>query len=401
MSWVDKIENILRAALGDTSRLVPPGSQVTINAVGLVVRVVLPPGADMVAQTSVRAALKSLLPLGVTVDARLPLEFPFTLHGLNASLPVVLPSVTDRVQEFSVQLEHLDDLERAYTTLLGQSHAVDVIATFALGGVAPLQHVVAAELRTGGAATEALIGRLQQRFHLFPGLSWDPPARYVSVFTGWLDSLEAEGIRLLMFDTTFTGNAVDRMEKVIKDYVFAGGKADLAEVRVVGVRDKSRGAPPIATKHEVLTSRARSVELYVEEIAVGQLVTEDKESLIGYESLRQVLGLEPRCDAGIVEVQQGSDIVDLRGSVPISQCIADLVRGPRRRTPLGSEDEFLGRAISMIALLSNAADREREGLVRAFDAKLLTREEFDTECAGQKKRSDAMVSKYKQKAGLT
>jgi hypothetical protein len=401
MSWVETVEKRLTEALGDVSAIVPTATITSVHAAGLSVRVVLPAGTPSTAQKDIRASLKKRAPAGVTVDVRTPPEFPFTLHGLDASPAVVLPNVTDRIQEFSVQLDHLDGLEQAYTLLLGHSHAADVVATFALGGIAPLQHVVEAELRTGDRTSLELIERLQRRFHAFPGLSWDPPDRHVAVFTAWLDALEGEGLRLLMFDTTFTGNAIDRMVAVISKYVLDGGSADLAEIRVVGVRDKSRGAKPIASRHEVLTCGTRRVALYVEEIAVGQLVTEDKESLIGYESLRQVLGLEPRWDAGVVEVKRGEEVVDLRGSLPVSQAISDLIRGPRRRTALSADNQFVVRAASTLSLLSNAADREREGLVRAHSVGLLSRDEFAKEKDGMEKRIAAMLDRYRKKAGLS
>jgi|GEM_PF-5833426 hypothetical protein len=190
-------------------------------------------------------------------------------------------------KDHEITAEQVVQLRHVYDFLIKESAQYDLVATFALGGIAPLIHVTHHFVQQEGQDFE----ELQQKFHLFPGLNWGTKKRgdTKNRFKKWLTQIKA-GKKLLIFDTGNDGNGVNQAFNIIKHCVKQGHLSNLKEVRVVGI--VTRRLPKKQTAENMLLGQYR-VRVRKEFLHVPAVPFEDASHFIGYESLKDSGSVRP------------------------------------------------------------------------------------------------------------
>jgi hypothetical protein len=311
--------------------------------------------------------------------ARPPAEYPFTLHLRGPVTPLAPARLAEGVTEVNVRLGDVASCQDVYEEVSRRAAAADFVATFALGGLVPLQFV--ARIERGSRSQEAFerdLRALQRKYHLFPGLLWEgahgPPA-----FRAWVDSLPDRS-RLLVFDTTFTGNAVNRIRNVLKEHADSSAVVPTLDVEVLGVLDLSRGKLPDPEEMILPAKSGKEIRVRSEVLGVTSLVTEDRVELVGYDSLRIRGGVSAQWSSAVVLVEDDtSKVVQVIGTRSLAVTFGDLLDGHIRPVALDEPMVAMSQALAVRMSISEAARQERDELQRALRKGLVNPGEYDEE----------------------
>lgn len=226
-------------------------------------------------------------------------SFSFTREGVfrdgKATIPLPLTVVTA--------------LKSALQALWSEAAGYDYVATFALGGVFPLEYMVAMNEKSGGTGQ-------MDKFHLFPGLGWegmsfDPKERFIK----WLDSLP-ENSRVLLFDTGHMGKAGGELRNLIKDHYqsdkFGKPKNSInVAIRVIAARPNSKeGAMTFSSEN------GNSANVDLKFLMVEDNPFEDAFNFIGFESLRTLVTIKSLRVLGGTIIDPGTHRNMIVGDVP-------------------------------------------------------------------------------------
>lgn len=172
----------------------------------------------------------------------------------------------------------LRSLREQLEALLDLAKSADYVATFALGGLVPLNYLVR-RLEVEKLSHE------REKFHLFAGLDWRAKKYNVEArFLLWLDDLPDDS-HVLIFDTGSVGNAAGRIRNAIaKQYRDGKPMRNLTiTVAVVAVASTIGDEKP-RTIRSIRTGRVVSISSGF--LRVPSTDFEDALYLQGYQSLR-------------------------------------------------------------------------------------------------------------------
>lgn len=370
------------------------GLGVTVESVcfdftNCLVRIDVPDGLSDEDGEAVVAATRAATGRGAYV-ARPP-EYPFTAHLQRPRKPVSTPSLVDGVLEFQLRVSDLVNLFGAYTQLAQRCVTASTVATFALGGLVPLQFMTRLD-RSKFANEEDFIHQLSElkaKFHLFPGLLWTDDDSNVQLFTRWLSELDAIE-HLVLFDTTFSGGAIGRLSNVVFGWAKLATRPAPVRISVIGIVDEGRlgGAALTNVEEFVTTACGQKLQVTVDFIRASSLVAEDVNELVGYDALRPIGEIEATWSSAIVILDDDHGrTVSVLGTRSLPATFADLlVSGHHGTAPLDKNFATTSEAFGVLMCIRQAASKERDELRRAREENLLTDEEFD---AGLKRVSGA------------
>jgi hypothetical protein len=181
----------------------------------------------------------------------------------------------------AIHADAIRQLQNCMVDLIESSESYDFVATFALGGVFPLNFMARAMGKAG-------LTMSPEKFHLFAGLLWEVKGfSPVNAFCDWLGCLP-NGSKVLVFDTGNDGNAGGRIRNIIRDHYadsnYGEAKGDLTiDVRVIATKGE-KGDKPAST----FTSKAgKTATVDLRFLWIENNPFEDAVHYIGYESLRQ------------------------------------------------------------------------------------------------------------------
>jgi hypothetical protein len=198
-------------------------------------------------------------------------------------------------------------------------------------------------------------------------------------FRTWLDSLP-NGSQLLVFDTTFTGNAVNLIRNVLKQYAGVSTVAPQLDVAILGVLDLSRGKPPDPEEVVFATKSSKEIHVRSEVLGVTNLVTEDRIELVGYDSLRVSGGVSAQWSSAVVLVEDdASKLVQVIGTRSLAATFGELLDGDVRPVALDEPMVARSKALAVGMSISEAARQERGDLQRAMRKGVVTSGEYDEE----------------------
>lgn len=341
------------------------------------VAVTVPENTDEGAADAIVAKARSATKAGAYV--RRPPEYPFALHLRGPVKPITPARLADRVAEVSVRLRDVLSCQDVYEEVSRRAATHDFVATFALGGLVPLQFV--ARIERGNRTHDAFVRDLrdlQRKYHLFAGLLWEGE-HGPKAFRGWLDGLP-ERSRVLIFDTTFTGNAVNRIWNVVSAHIDEGAVLPELEIEIVGVLDSSRGKAPPAQQVTLTTKAGRRVRISSEVLEVTNLVTEDRIELVGYDSLRTIGGISAQWSSAVVIVEDDDGrTVQVIGTRSLATTFGELLDGRIRPVTIDQPMVAMSQALAVGSAISMAARQERHEVQQALRKGLVTSEEYDQE----------------------
>jgi hypothetical protein len=275
---------------------------------------------------------------------------------LFAGKPSNLVAATQNIQTI-----HFDDLEEMHKLVWDLAEYVadwkpDLIPFFATGGIPyliPVMHVL--EKKGQRAYLDG------QHFHLFPGLTWSgtiegkgPETFFASSFGEVIrKSLESGPLKVLVIDTTNSGNAVNKAAAACqKAFEASGASASTISLKIIGIVNTShaeakRSSPEkrivtganrtsyVLTPSSFFPSSAlldRQFRLFSPlvpgagfsfEVAywlAGNVPTEDRAELIGVEAVHELLSTTSKPRAGRLKIvygngedQQGTGLGNLFG----------------------------------------------------------------------------------------
>jgi hypothetical protein len=120
---------------------------------------------------------------------------------------------------------------------------------------------------------------------------------------------------------------------------------------------------------------------------VPHLITEDAAEIVGYDSAREVGGLDARWDSATLELYEGGDLLNIVGASNIAQTIGELLRAPP--SPTGKLAEDMVPASMYFAILTRISNERRlqsSGLEKARLARLVDEDEWQRERTAMDKR---------------
>jgi len=388
MNWRKRVVN----------KLLPLAEQAARRVCGEVIRVefdwlnavflVQIPESAQVDDKEINAAVQEATGVRACIDT--PPSFPFTLHTRRVPGLVKYAPVSSGTLPLSLDLSELDGLRDGYDYLAAIAEDFPYCATFALGGIPMLGYIAwntmpsLPQTDTEEGLNKYLARRssAQRKFHVHEGLNWnvDQPSP-AAKFHAWLADLPPEA-PLLLIDTTFSGGGIDRIAKEV-----LAAQARPAHVEIHGLLDKSR-TPVVLANSDTQNAFGHVKTIFHH---VPKLITEDKNELIGYDSLRNMGGLEPIWGATTVEVRDGNDILSIIGTSNVARTIEDLIRsGPQNLTPLDGNFSNASRYMALLTMLKNELSRSLIGLERAKNAGLMDNDTWLKEREAVQKRAAAL-----------
>lgn len=368
--------------------------RVDVDYLNCVINVTLPEEVEVENEDALDRAFHK--ETGIPLLFEYPRAFRFSLHLTGPLGPIAVPRLSSGVLELSFQAEDLEQLRNAYRQIEARCEAADYVATFATGGIPGLIYItnrvrLCREGDTSGQIQIELLKAAQAKFHLFPGLSWDGAAS-TEAYGRWLGALP-EGSRVVAFDTTFTGGAIDGVRKETAAALSLRSAA--ISVDVVGVLDLSRVQDPPQDDERTIRGATEQVSVVSTRfIRVPRIITEDVNQLIGYDGLRKCLGLRGHWTAAAIDVRRGQDMLHWVGTPNIAHEMDALVDRNWSCAPLDPEVGRLGAAISFRTVLQNAFERETTEADRARERKLLTDEEYIQEIQVAQKRLNGAKKRF-------
>lgn len=374
-----------------------------------VVCAVVPEDVDLSREDEVCAAVREAT--GVDLNIEHPPTYPFTLHLTPPLGPVDIPDLDADISEHEFDSEELSGFNDAVARLGALAGEYDFVATFAMGGMGPLGWIVERIKRPEQsqygcaddwqAANMQWLAQMQAKFHIFGGLSWDVGAapQPKATYKAWLSSLPANS-RVLVFDTTYTGNGCNKAVKETR--LGLTTRTTGLRVRVVGIFDTSRKRRVPGPRSESrLNIDGSECILETAALPVQRLITEDQNELIGHTALRESLGLSAHWNASLVLVLRGPHLVYANVVTAVAGHLEELARRDQWGPPLTSDSAWLQVAAGLAATIGNAKQAEWEGANKAYGSRLLTEQELLDERkviaarkAAMRKRVENLLSRW-------
>lgn len=277
-------------------------------------------------------------------------------ESIFTNIPQHLVEATQNIQ--SIQFEDLDEMHRLIWELadLAAEWQPDLLPFFATGGIPyafPLMRVL--DKRGYRTLTDG------KHFHIYPGLSWDgtiegesAESYFASSFGELIRSSSGgDPVRVLVIDTTNTGNAVNKAVAACRLALRASGViADAISLRIIGIVNTSHSESQkpdkmksvvhgaIRQAHVITPSGVRLPdELHDRKFGkadffeddpefsfelsywlAGNVPTEDKSELIGIDAVHEELTTVSRARSGRLQIeyknhetQQGTGLSHLPG----------------------------------------------------------------------------------------
>lgn len=329
-----------------------------------------------------------------------PPVYAFDVHLQRPKTPVLPGELEDGVLPFHIRASDLARLRAVFADLAARCSEASIVATFALGGLVPLQFIVRLDRAEFSSDEEFLVALsgLQAKYHLFPGLLWTEDRRNVRLFQDWLTSVGATE-HLLVFDTTFSGGAIGRIQNVVAEWAQGATGPVPQKLTIVGVVDGGRlgGAVVSNSAKDVDTGAGGKLTITTEYLRASSLIAEDVNELVGYEALRVVGAMDATWTSAVVYVEDDhGTILDVVGTRTLPATFADILDGRHRTAPLHEDFAAATAAFGVLMCIREAARRERDELSRARSAGLLTEQELRCECDRVSRAESGALRRYKQ-----
>lgn len=373
-------------------------ASVCFDFVNCLVRIGVTEDVDYDARDALVEAVRNAVEVGAYCAT--PPVYAFSVHLQAPRAPVVAADLHDGVLPFRVRASDLTRLRVVYTQLAQLCSAATQVATFALGGLVPLQFITRLDRRQFASDQDFLVAlsALQAKYHLFPGLLWSEYGTNARLFQDWLSSLGAIE-HLLVFDTTFSGGAIGRIENVVAEWSAKATGPVPQKISVVGVVDEGRLKGAIVNGGEQVlgTASGDKVTLTISFLRASSLIAEDVNELVGYDALRSAGAIEATWSSAIVHVEgdDGSPF-DVVGTRTLPATFADMLDGRHRSAPLDKEFASATAAFGVLMCIRQAARYERDKLGRARSAGLITDAELQSECDLVRRAEDGALKRYKK-----
>lgn len=361
-----------------------------------VIRVLAEPESDAAqrklleatARHGIRQAPSLYHRLGVVVKRS---GYPYTVHVSFDEPSKLLSSLESKIKLVTLKASELASLRQAFEQLATLIPGTDRVVTFALGGITALNYathaVLSAMPQGAGQERAASHARLEQQCHLFGGISWQKHAPFnfnKEQFLDWLDHLP-DLRRLLVFDTSFRGSAIDKLKKLFTEYAQARDRFPFALVDLVAVRESEDSiASEQLTLHPKL---GQQVPLAVTYLTVPDLVTEDQNELVGYDALKQddtfaAIGINALARV----VDDAGKCVAISGGGDVAGSVQRWLRNPPRTQPLTPEEERTVKQAAVTQILENQRDRERSAVLEMANRRVIDVTTRDAELQRVEKR---------------
>lgn len=398
-TWKERIEPAVVAKAENAVKAVGARvDSVCFDFTNSLVRVGVPDDVDDAARHALVAAVRR--ETGVGAYAAGPPVYPFTVHLQRPRLPVFPASLQDGVLEFRLRAGDLSNLRSAYSDVGRRCASAAKVATFALGGLVPLQFVTRLDRSTFASEQDFLeaLSALQAKYHLFPGLLWTEDGTNARLFQDWLSSVGAID-HLVLFDTTFSGGAIGRIQNVVSEWAARTTGPVPSRVTILGVVDDGRlkGAVVKDERQDVTTASGTTLSVTTEFLHARSLVAEDVNDLVGYEALRSVGEVAATWTSAIVRVEDDAGVtLDVIGTRTLPASFADLLDGRFRNAPLDKEFAAMTTAFGVLMCIRQAAAKERDELSRARSVGLISEKELRDEMERVKRAESGALKRYKR-----
>lgn len=187
--------------------------------------------------------------------------------------------------------KQIRSLRQQLNVLVSEAREADHVATFALGGVAPLLYITRCLLTGDDMYAPVPDRRLRQKFHLFSGLNWRGNNRYdvKKRFLSWLHSLP-ENTSLLIFDTGNEGNGTNQAYNLVEKYLKGKHPHKFRAVQVVGIVTLPDHLKQRPADKKIGINRVRLCRRYLH---VDAVPFEDASQFAGYCSISSVGLIQP------------------------------------------------------------------------------------------------------------
>ena len=376
--WSSEFEALLKPAVDDAAKQV---NAVVLSAAldlrNSVFRIAMDENTTIGQRTSIRESVRQQIlkfyphAKKLKVHVRLPYIYRFTPHLQISPTAKAMPKF-DEIEEFWLNLTALASLQKAYDTVLAESTDFDFVVTFALGGVPAANYITEKEDRKDRRSSidvDARLERLQRKYHVFPGLNWQTSGIDTKKdLIRWLTGLPKSS-SVLFFDTGTEGNGPRQIHKLIKAYIQDDERVSISRVRVIGVVDGTSKDQ----KHQSEIVHVRSgegVSLSIDYLRVKQVVTEDCQALLGYDSLRKFGLVQPVSTKAVLKI---TDVVSIFGANAAAPVLSHLLGKLNRigRSDVGGSD--LHRKIVTDFILSESRENEQLRLEKAAELGLTCR----------------------------
>jgi len=316
-------------------------------------------------------------------------SFPYTSHLTNIAATQAPAEEIVRITLIDVTKAGLTALRNCYDTLRLACSAYDYAATFALGGIPAIQHItkgeVAQAMELPANERSAAAAKIEERFHLLPGLLWSTDAE--SYFLNWIAGLPIRS-RVILFDTGHSGNGPRQMFRLLKENVSTINSFGPAEILLRGIADKVND-DQVKDSAIFESAGGDQVRVSIDYVHVPQIVTEDLPKLIGFDSHRHELSAESVAEAGVLRIldKDGKEIATV-GAVRA----ADLMAAANKMPDAAAHSDDLSRATAFM-LLPLLKDRELEALRCALSLGWVSNDEFEAQKLGLEEKYKAFAEK--------
>jgi hypothetical protein len=308
-----------------------------------------------------------------------------------------------KLSRFDISLSDMQALHEAVTELMALSARMDVIATFAAGGVSVLEHV-AERLWNWRAPVHPLnydreLCAFSQRYHLFPGLNWMQEGNKTE-FDTWLAG-QTSGSKVLIFDTGTREHGVRQIVKRVNALAIGGAPFGPSFVKVVGLVDGYDNAQ----KDNVFTTQKGDASPFVLDVSyhrVPRVLTEDCDVLRGCEVDLTRNCLVPVKDPGQIRLftETGRLAARITSSSIASQYRSMMILPPRPTGlvqctgPLTPESE----RDAVKKVLEESMRDEASRLHQAWCMEFLSDHCYSREKSGMLRRYDQALDRYSKEA---
>ena len=348
-----------------------PYQALSLDYRGGVIRVLAEPDSTSDQRRLIEAAVKHGVRTAPAIYHSLGVDvkqngFPYTVHVSFDKPHKLLSSLDNKIQLVTINASELRLLRQVFDGLLAHVSGGSKVITFALGGVTALNFITHAMLQSKPQSTNKdRVGarkQLEEMFHLFGGISWRKTAPFnfnKEQFLDWLDRQPDSSGELVVFDTSFSGSAIDKLKKLFPEYAESRERFPFATVHLVAIRES---VTPIDEEHVPLQSpNGSQVPMKVTYLTVPDLITEDQNELVGYDALKQddtfaAIGI----NAILRVVDDNGRCVAVAGGGDVAGFVQRWLHDSPPTTPLAiaAERALVYAAISQI--LDNQRSRERE-----------------------------------------
>ncbi len=398
-SWKERVEPpIVTKAREAISPLGIAVASVCFDFTNCLVRIGVTEDVDDDARDALVASVRK--EVGVGAYCADPPVYPFDVHLQRPRTPIVPSELKDGVLPFHIRASDLARLRAVFTDLGKRCSEASTVATFALGGLVPLQFIARLDRANFVSDEDFLVAlsALQAKYHLFPGLLWTDDGSNARLFQEWLSSIGAVE-HLLVFDTTFSGGAVGRIQNVVTEWATSAMGPVPQKLTIVGVVDEGRLKDAVVTnsERELETAAGCKLTITTEYLRASSLIAEDVNELVGYDALRAAGGIDATWTSAVVYIE-GDDgtTLDVIGTRTLPATFADMLDGRHRVAPLDKEFAAATAAFGVLMCIREAARHERDKLSRARSAGLLTDQDLRSEFDRVKRAEEGALKRYKQ-----